>query len=106
VITAVKDGLLNGDSTSAIADAIQSTVEGPMRLGQADAIARTETARCYSEVFAGQLKDAGFGTWEWVCEGGDPCAACLDKEGTKDVSDTDYPPLHVNCECAAEAPSQ
>ena len=106
VITAVKDGLLNGDSTSAIADAIQATVEGPMRLGQADLIARTETSRAYSEVFGDQLTQAGMATWEWVCEGGDPCQACLDQEGTKDITDTDYPPLHPNCACAVEAPSQ
>jgi uncharacterized protein with gpF-like domain len=103
VITAVKDGLLNGDSTSAIADAIQATVEGPMRLNQADLIARTETSRAYSQVFGSQLQAAGMATWDWVCEGGDPCQACLDQEGTKDITDTDYPPLHPNCECAIEA---
>ena len=103
VITAVKDGLLNGDSTSAIADAIQATVEGPMRLNQADLIARTETSRAYSQVFGSQLQAAGMATWDWVCEGGDPCQACLDQEGTKDITDTYYPPLHPNCECAIEA---
>lgn len=103
VITAVKDGLLNGDSTSAISDAITDTVEGPMRLNQADLIARTETTRAYSEVFGNQLAQAGMQTWDWVCEGGDPCQACLDAAGTRDISDTDYPPLHPNCECACEA---
>jgi hypothetical protein len=103
VITAVKDGLLNGDSTSAIADAIQSTVEGPMRLGQADMIARTETSRAYNTVFGDQLTQAGMSQWEWVCEGPDPCQACLDQAGVRDISDTDYPPLHPNCFCGAEA---
>ena len=102
VITAVKDGLLNGSSTSEIAANIQATVEGPMRLNQADLIARTETTRAYSDVFGSQLVQAGMQTWDWVCEGGNPCQACLDQAGTKDISDTDYPPLHPNCECAAE----
>ena len=105
VITAVKDGLLNGKGTSEIAKDIQNSVESPMRLNQADLIARTETSRAYSQVFGDQLQQAGMTTWEWVCEGGDPCQACLDQEGTKDISDTDYPPLHPNCECACEAPT-
>ena len=103
VVTAVKDGLLNGKSTSEIAQDIQSQVEGPMRLNQADLIARTETTRAYSQVFGDQLAEAGMNTWDWVCEGGNPCQACIDQEGTKDITDTNYPPLHPNCECACEA---
>ena len=82
---------------------IQSQVEGPMRLNQADLIARTETTRAYSQVFGDQLAEAGMNTWDWVCEGGNPCQACIDQEGTKDITDTNYPPLHPNCECACEA---
>ena len=105
VLTAIKDGLTQGKGISEISADIKAQVEGPMRLGQADLIARTETTRAYSEVFAGQLADAGYATWEWVTEGSDPCQACLDAAGIKDVADTDYPPLHPNCQCAPEVPS-
>ena len=105
VLTAIKDGLTQGKGISEISADIKAQVEGPMRLGQADLIARTETTRAYSEVFAGQLADAGYATWEWVTEGSDPCQECLDAAGIKDVADTDYPPLHPNCQCAPEVPS-
>ena len=104
VITAIQDGLLNGKGTSEIAKDIQANVEGPMRLNQADLIARTETSRAYGQVFGAQLEQAGYTTWIWTCEGGDPCQACLDQEGPHDISDGYFQPLHPNCECQGESP--
>jgi len=103
ILTALKDGLIRGDSTSIIAKTIRDQVEGPMRLGQADLIARTETTRVYGQVFCQQLQSAGYTQWIWACEGGDPCQECLDQEGPHDMSEFFEPP-HPNCECAPEAP--
>ena len=94
IISALQDGLVNGNSTDQISTSINDVVDNQQR---AELIAVTEVNRAYNAGIIDMLANSGATQFNWIVrENG--CTVCSEQEGAHDIGD-DTPPLHPNCQC-------
>lgn len=107
VLTALEQGLANGDHPREIARSIRAKIDG-MSATRAYTIARTETAHAYSYAAQECFSRNGVKKKEWLSAGDShvdpPCPSYVD-EGAIGIDERFggehmYPPAHPNCRCA------
>ena len=100
IMTAIQQGVENGDSADVIARSIQDVV-GPMTGRQASMIAITEANRAYGASYLDSAESAGVEQINWETESDNPCPICTENESQNPYGIGSVPefPAHPNCLC-------
>ena len=76
---AMKEGLEAGENITELTTRLEDVFAGIDKQGNAEMIARTESARAQTQGSIDAMKEAGFSKQKWVAAG-DACPFCLDME--------------------------